>query len=163
MCPWDNTRPHSAHCASPPRDLGEGGGGGGGEARTHTHELRTSRRTGYRRIFAFRAGSRRRMTVGERAPDPGPGSQTPRAHMHAWRSSGDGLPALPLRASSGGKVVTVWVGGGGGGDGLALASAVSAQKSSSSSVSFSFPLPPRPLPRPRRPHEPPRTESGILA
>ena len=85
--------------------------------------------------------------------------------MHAWHLSGDGLPALPLRASSGGKVAGVG-GWGRGGDGLALASAVSAQKSSSSSVSFSFPLPPRPLNRllpPRRPREPPRTESGILA
>lgn len=77
-----------------------------------------------------------------------------------------GCPRSPCARHPGVKW-WVWVGGGGGEDGLALASAVSAQKSSSSSVSFSFPLPPRPLkrllPPPRRPREPPRTESGILA
>ena len=53
MCPWDNTRPHSALCASSTRDLG--GEGKGGESTTHKHELRTSRRTGYRGIFAVRS------------------------------------------------------------------------------------------------------------
>ena len=73
LCVRGTTHARAPHCVHHQHGiLGERGREG--ESTAHMHELRTSRRTGYRRIFAVRAGSRRRGAVGERTPDPGPGS-----------------------------------------------------------------------------------------
>jgi len=113
VCPWDNTRPRSALCASPTRDLVCEGKG----RRKHNIHARAAnvKADWLPQDFRCPGGFATKGGCGRANPRPRPGLLIPGAHACVWLTSGDGSSARPPSRVNRGKVggVCVCVGGGG--------------------------------------------------